>query len=141
MRLIRLQNLKINGRAPELIRLIPKIVVKDLEVELGGGAAGDGGLEELVPGRMERFLLDFGLVDVLAVQFEFAVGVAEAVAVGGREVGGVEDVDAQGALVVDAFRRVETHVNGNVFERDADFGLATTFAIEGEFGSFVLIRS
>ena len=69
---------------------------------------------------MECLFLDLRLVDFLAVQVELAVGVAEAVAIGGREVIGIEDVDAEVALVVDAFAGVQVHFDRYVSKVDSD---------------------
>lgn len=75
-------------------------------------------LELLVPDRRERLFADLALVDPLAVQLEHAVRVRLAVAVRRRETLAVEQVDADGAGIVDRFALEELHLDRDVLAHD-----------------------
>ena len=99
------------GVAEEVVR-VAHVPVEDAEAEFGGCARVDGALEEFVPGWVKSFLLDLGLVDLLVVQLEFAVRVTEAVTICCWQVGGVQNVDAKSAHVVNAFAWIKLHLDG-----------------------------
>ena len=97
----RFEHLKIDVSSAQKVRFISEIPIVDVHTEIGADSRLDGRFKELIPCRMESLLLNLGLVDVLAFEFELAVGVTETVAVGGREVRSVQHVNTQFTRVVD----------------------------------------
>ena len=60
---------------------------------------------------MKGLLLGFALENLFAVECELAVGVGVSVSISSRKVGSVEYIDTEVALVVQALRRIELHLD------------------------------
>lgn len=79
-----LEEFEVDSGFAEEVVLVAHVPVENAEAEFGGCSGLDRTFEELVPGGMKSLFLDLRFVDVFVVEPEFAVWVAEAIAICSR---------------------------------------------------------
>ena len=114
------------------------IPVPALNSEVGRNPGFHCDVEPFVPCRVQCFLLYLSLVDLLSIEHELAVRVAESIPISSRQVGSIVDFDSKCAHVVDTLAWIKTHLDWDELELDRDMAFAPVLALERQLTSVIL---